>query len=99
MSQTRAKSLNQQQNSAVSEFLPMLQKGIWLFGIISWIFGLTDRSIALLADGYLSAIDIVQLFTASFFFVSWLLLSPFLSVNAPRVLKVKNSRQNIEIAQ
>lgn len=91
--------MNQQQNSAVLEFLPMLQKGIWLFGIISWIFGLTDRSIALLADGYLSAIDIVQLFTASFFFVSWLLLSPFLSVNAPRVLKVKNNGQNIEIAQ
>ena len=70
--------MNNQQNSEVSAFLSMLQKGIWLFGILSWIFGLTDRSIALLSDGYLSAIDLVQLFTASFFFVSWLLLSPFL---------------------
>ena len=70
--------MNNQQNSEVSAFVLMLQKGIWLFGILSWIFGLTDRSIALLSDGYLSAIDIVQLFTASFLFVNWLLLSPFL---------------------
>jgi hypothetical protein len=74
--------MNKQQNSEVSEFLPILQKGIWLFGILSWIFGLTDRSIALLSDGYLSAIDIVQLFTASFFFLSWLFLSPFLDLNS-----------------
>ncbi|MBD0393064.1 MAG: hypothetical protein ICV52_04110 [Microcoleus sp. C1-bin4] len=74
--------MNKQQNSEVSAFLPILQKGIWLFGIVSWIFGLTDRSIALLSDGYLSAIDIVQLFTASFFFVSWLFLSPFLDLNS-----------------
>lgn len=91
--------MNQQQNSEVSAFLPILQKGIWLFGIISWIFGLTDRSIALLADGYLSAIDIVQLFTASFFFVSWLLLSPFLSINSPRSLKAENSLPKVKVAQ
>jgi len=74
--------MNKQQNSEVSAFFPILQKGIWLFGILSWIFGLIDRSIALLSDGYLSAIDIVQLFTASFFFVSWLFLSPFLDLNS-----------------
>ncbi|MEG4964285.1 MULTISPECIES: hypothetical protein [unclassified Microcoleus] len=74
--------MNKQQNSEVSAFLPMLQKGIWLFGILSWIFGLTDRTIALLSDGYLSAVDIVQLFTASFFFLSWLFLSPFLGLNS-----------------
>jgi hypothetical protein len=91
--------MNQQQNSEVSAFLPMLQKGIWLFGIISWIFGLTDRTIALLADGYLSAVDIVQLFTASFFFVSWLFLNPFLSVNSQKSLKADTSRHNVEIAQ
>jgi hypothetical protein len=91
--------MNQQQNSEVSAFLPMLQKGIWLFGIISWIFGLTDRTIALLADGYFSAVDIVQLFTASFFFVSWLFLNPFLSVNSQKSLKADTSRHNVEIAQ
>ncbi|NJO41172.1 MAG: hypothetical protein HC769_23770 [Cyanobacteria bacterium CRU_2_1] len=58
-------------------FLTRLRTGIWLVGISSWLFGITDRTIACFADGYLSAIDIVQLATASFFFVSWLFLKPF----------------------
>lgn len=57
-------------------FLANLRNGIWLLGVSSWLFGITDRSIASFADGYLSALDIVQLFTASFFFVSWLFLKP-----------------------
>jgi hypothetical protein len=88
--------MNKQQNSEVSAFLPILQKGIWLFGILSWIFGLTDRSIALLSDGYLSAIDIVQLFTASFFFLSWLFLSPFLGLNSQSPPKGEGIGQNVE---
>ncbi len=84
--------MNKQQNSEVSAFLRILQKAIWLFGILSWIFGLTDRSIALLSDGYLSAIDIVQLFTASFFFVSWLFLSPFLGLNSQSLPKGEGIR-------
>ena len=88
--------MNKQQNSEVSAFLQMFQKGIWLFGILSWIFGLTDRSIALLSDGYLSAIDIVQLFTASFFFVSWIFLSPFLSFNSQSQRKVEGIQQKVE---
>ncbi|TAF54762.1 MAG: hypothetical protein EAZ60_15465 [Oscillatoriales cyanobacterium] len=75
--------MNKQQNSEVSAFLPMLQKGI-------------GRSIALLSDGYLSAIDIVQLFTASFFFVSWIFLSPFLSFNSQSQRKVEGIRQKVE---
>ena len=88
--------MNKQQNSEVSAFLPILQKGIWVFGILSWIFGLTDRSIALLSDGYLSAIDIVQLFTASFFFLSWLFLSPFLGLNSQSQPKGEGIGQNVE---
>jgi hypothetical protein len=57
-------------------FLGNLRWGIWLLGISSWLFGITDRSLASFADGYLSALDITQLFTASFFFVSWLFLKP-----------------------
>ena len=88
--------MNKQQNSEVSAFLRILQKGIWLFGILSWIFGLTDRSIALLSDGYLSAIDIVQLFTASFFFLRWLLLSPFLGLNSQSQRQGEGIGQNVE---
>lgn len=57
-------------------FLSNLKSGIWLFGVSSWLFGLTDRTIAALMDGYLSALDIIQLFTAAFFFVGWLFLKP-----------------------
>jgi hypothetical protein len=57
-------------------FLASLRNGIWLLGISSWTFGIIDRSLASFADGYLSALDIVQLSTASFFFVSWLFLKP-----------------------
>jgi len=61
-------------NKSPSEFVTKLKNGIWLLGVASWLFGITDRSIASFDDGYLSAIDIVQLFTASFFFLSWLFL-------------------------
>ncbi len=72
----RAEVMDNQQTSEISTFLGNLKSGIWLVGISSWLFGITDRSIAALADGYLSAIDIAQLFTAFFFFVSWLFLKP-----------------------
>lgn len=68
--------MNNQQTSDASDFLDTLKNGIWLVGVSSWLFGITDRSIASLSDGYLSALDIVQLFTALFFFASWLFLKP-----------------------
>ncbi|MGE5659161.1 MAG: hypothetical protein ACM37W_21415 [Actinomycetota bacterium] len=68
--------MNHPQNSETSSFLAAFQKGIWLFGLSSWILGLTERGIALLRDGYLSAVEITQLLTAAFLFVSWLFLKP-----------------------
>ncbi|MBF2000750.1 MAG: hypothetical protein IGS50_23675 [Synechococcales cyanobacterium C42_A2020_086] len=68
--------MNHNPSFELLSFLASLRNGIWLLGISSWIFGITDRSIASLADGYLSALDIVQLVTAAFFFVSWLFLKP-----------------------
>lgn len=65
-----------QQTSDDDGFLESLKNGIWLLGVSSWLFGITDRSIASFSDGYLSALDITQLFTASFFFISWLFLKP-----------------------
>jgi hypothetical protein len=64
------------QSADTSAFLSKLRQAIWLLGVSSWLFGITDRSIASFSDGYLSALDIIQLFTASFFFVSWLFLKP-----------------------
>lgn len=66
----------------LSLFLANFRNGIWVLGIPSWLFGLIDRSIASFADGYLSAMEIFQLFTAFFFFVSWLSLKPEKSLNS-----------------
>lgn len=68
--------MNSGQASEQSVFLSNLKNGLWFLGVSSWLFGITDRSIASLADGYLSALDLIQLSTASFFFVSWLFLKP-----------------------
>ncbi|MBE9192824.1 hypothetical protein IQ230_21200 [Gloeocapsopsis crepidinum LEGE 06123] len=68
--------MNNQQSADAAIFLGNLKNGIWLLGTSSWLFGITDRTIASFSDGYLSAIDIIQLSTASFFFVSWLFLKP-----------------------
>ncbi|MBW4600887.1 MAG: hypothetical protein KME29_15130 [Calothrix sp. FI2-JRJ7] len=59
-----------------SDFLTAFKNNIWLLGTAFWLFGITDRTIASFSDSYLSAIDLTQLFTASFFFVSWLYLKP-----------------------
>lgn len=76
MLRNKAEITNEQQVIEQSVFLGKLRNAIWLLGVSSWLFGITDRSIASFSDGYLSALDIVQLFTASFFFVSWLFLKP-----------------------
>jgi len=68
--------MNHKLSNNLDSFSMNLKQGIWFFGVSSWVFGITDRTIACSSDGYLSALDITQLFTASFFFVSWLFLKP-----------------------
>jgi hypothetical protein len=68
--------MNNRHLSESKSFVLNLKNGIWLFGVSSWLFGITDRSIASFADGYLSALDLTQLFTAATFFVAWLFLKP-----------------------
>lgn len=53
-----------------------LRNSIWLVGIPSWLFGIADRTFVSIADGYVSALELVHLFTAFFFFFSWLCLKP-----------------------
>lgn len=60
----------------IAMFIVKLKNSIWLIGIPSWIFGISDRSIAAVADGYVSVGEIFQLFMTFFFFVSWLYLKP-----------------------
>ncbi|KAB8334937.1 hypothetical protein SD80_000705 [Scytonema tolypothrichoides VB-61278] len=64
------------QSSDSKQFVGNIKNGIWVFGISSWLFGITDRSIASFSDGYLSALDLTQLFTAAIFLVAWWFLKP-----------------------
>ncbi len=68
--------MNGQPAMQLSFFLGTPKQRIWLLGVSLWVFGIIDRSIAVFSDGYLSTLDLTQLLTASFFFVSWLFLKP-----------------------
>lgn len=70
--------IKQQQPVAVDRpvFVTRIRNSIWFVGIPSWLFGITDRSMAAFADGYLSPVELVHLFTASVFFLCWLFLKP-----------------------
>jgi hypothetical protein len=57
------------------------RNGLWLFGIPSWLFGIVDRSFAAFTDGYVSSVELVHLFTASFFLLGWIYLKPEASSN------------------
>lgn len=77
--------MNHQLSSEHFVFVDKLKKAIWLLGVASWLFGISDRSIASFSNGYLSAIELVQLFTASFFFVGWLCLKPVTSFSTKSI--------------
>ena len=68
--------MSDRSSSEASIFLSYLRNGIWFLGISFWLFGIIDRSIASFSDGSISSIDTIQLFTAAFFFISWLFLKP-----------------------
>jgi hypothetical protein len=68
-----------EKNNQSVDFPPFVAKfrnSLWIFGVHSWLFGIADRSIASFTDGYLSALELIHLFTASFFFMGWLFLKP-----------------------
>jgi hypothetical protein len=67
-------------NQEISLFVDHFRNGIWAVGIPSWLFGISDRLIAVLTDSYISIWEITQLFTVFFFFISWLYLKPEISL-------------------
>ena len=71
-----------EQIKEISLFVHNLRSGIWFLGLPSWLFGVTDRTFASFADGYVSTLELAQLFTASFFFLGWIYLKPEISLNS-----------------
>jgi hypothetical protein len=91
--------MNNNQSGTISLFVTQLRNNIWSLGIPSFIFGIADRSIASLTDGYLSAIELVHLFTASFFFISWLSLKPEKSLNSGGLRTLQRYRSDLSLYQ
>ena len=53
-----------------------IKSGIWYSGVAAWLFGIADRTIAALSDGFISAQDLILLATAALLTVAWLFLKP-----------------------
>jgi uncharacterized membrane protein len=77
--------VNNQLSSELFVFIAKLKNGVWLLGIVPWLFGFADRIIASFSNGYLSVVEIVQLFIASFFLVGWFSLKPAQAVRTIRI--------------
>ena len=91
---TKTESVENKKSNKVREIaflIGRVRSGIWLFGIPSWLFGIGDRSFAAFADGYISVIEVIQLFTASLFFASWLFLRPENSLDDRDVIALQGN--------
>lgn len=73
---------NKQTSGGASESLTIFKNGIWSAGMVAWLLGILDKSIASFSDSYISATDLIQLLTAVFFSVGWLCLKPAESFNS-----------------
>ncbi len=86
----KCEAIRKNQYEDLSILVVKLKNRIWNLGIPSWLFGITDRSVASFADGYLSAIELFQIITASFLFLSWLYLKPEESLNTSNVDEIQS---------
>ncbi|WP_088891069.1 hypothetical protein [Leptolyngbya ohadii] len=69
-------AIQRQSPADISISIAQIKNGIWMIGIPSWLFGITDRGIAAFAHGAPSPAEVLQLMMASFFFLTWLSLKP-----------------------
>jgi hypothetical protein len=76
LKEDRAIRRQEKQAQEISIFVSIFRNGVWVVGIPSWMFGIGDRTIAAFTDGYISILEIAQLLTTFFLFVSWLYLKP-----------------------
>jgi hypothetical protein len=76
-----------------------LRNSIWLLGIPSFLFGVSDRGFAALSDGYVSFVELFNLFATSCLFLSWLYLRPEESLNWDNSSKLLEYKGNPCLSQ
>lgn len=91
--------MDSSQSVAINLFLTRVRNGVWFVGIPSWIFGVTDRSIAAFADGYVTTIELFHLLTASLFFLSWLWLKPEEKWNSGGIDAIQRYQSDLTLHQ
>lgn len=62
--------------SDASTFLASMRHGIWLLCLPAWLFGVVERGATALSDRTITGFDLLQVSTAVFFLLGWLLLKP-----------------------
>jgi hypothetical protein len=77
-------------------FIVKLKNGIWSLGILSWLFGITDRNVAVFADGHITTVEFLHLLILSFLFVGWLYLRPEKSLSRSNVDALQNYRADFK---
>ena len=63
-------------SAKVSLLVTKLRSGIWNFGVLYWMFTITEQSFTFLADSYLSGVELAQLLKVSLLFIAWIYLRP-----------------------
>ncbi len=63
-------------SSKTSLLVTKLRSSLWKVGSFVWMFALTNRSIAFLANGSLSTIGLAQIFLVTLLWIVWLYLKP-----------------------
>ncbi|HBB35056.1 MAG TPA: hypothetical protein DDZ80_25690 [Cyanobacteria bacterium UBA8803] len=84
--------MNNKHSPEFSVIISKITNGIWIFGIPSWILGITSKVVSSFADSYLSALEISHLVTASLFFVTWLCLKPEETLSSTTVGTIQTYR-------
>lgn len=71
--------MNEQQfqnNPAAAILMSRLRQGLWFLCIPAWLFGAAERGVTVFSHSAISMGDFLQVLTAAFFLLGWLLLKP-----------------------
>ena len=93
------KNINNRRSREAFLYTARLRNSLWLFGIPTLLFVIADRSMTALADGYLTTLELSQVFVTSFLFVSWLCLSPNKSLSRDDLRTFQSYKPNSNLNQ
>lgn len=77
----------------------MLKNGIWLLGILTWLFGVIDRGYIVLTDGMAVPVHLAQLFAAVALLMGWLVLKPETSPRSSQKVAFQDCSASLPLHQ